>query len=63
MKNNDPFINAPEKTPIYLMGSNNRLYIGTIVKINGEWYRDECLKGDPDEFYRTTIIAWAYINE
>ena len=62
MKNNDPFINAPENTPIYLIGSNNKLYIGTIIRKNNEWYRNKCLKGDPEEFFRTGIVAWAYIN-
>ena len=53
---------APENTPLYLIDNFNRLYIGTIYKKNNVWYSGECLKGDPDGFYRNKIICWAYLE-
>ena len=59
----DNFKNAPQNKPIYLIDNYHNLYIGTVYKKNGVWYRGECLKGDPDCFYRFAIVNWAIINK
>ena len=56
---------VPINTLLYLIGSDCQLYIGTIVERKGYpgvLTRGECLKGDSDRFYRTAIIAWAWMD-
>ena len=59
----DTFQNIPLDTPVYLISSSHRIYIGTIIKIHEIYYRGDCLKGDPDMFYREAIVDWAYLEE
>ena len=47
-----------------LYGTGNTLYemVGTLTTnpYNGTINRGLCLEGDPDIFYRSAIIMWAY---
>ena len=58
---------APLNTPIELLSSNDCFllpqmkYIGTITNKGQKRVRGECIKGDPDYFYRSAIIAWKLI--
>ena len=63
MREYENFENAPLNTPIYLISRSHHLYIGTITIANGIYYRGECLKGDPDSFYREAIVDWAYLEK
>ena len=59
---------APLDTQIELLSANDCFllpqtkYVGTIVD-NGRYRtRGECIKGDPDYFYRSSIVAWRPIS-
>lgn len=56
---------CPQNTPVYLISSNHRLYIGTTYydKERKDWFRGECLQGDPDCFYREAIVNWAFLEK
>ena len=58
---------TPLNVPVKLLSADDclllpqREYIGTIVD-NGRYLtRGECIKGDPDYFYRSAIVAWKEI--
>lgn len=55
---------CPLDTPVYLYGEYmmfHCIYKGTLTLHNGEVIRGECLKGDEDMFYRSTILGWKEI--
>lgn len=47
-----------------LSGGNLYEIIGTLTTnpYNGTIIRGECIEGDPDIFYRSAIIMWAYYS-
>ncbi len=56
------FLYAPIDTPIYIIDHQHNLYIGTLTMVPSKYgpQRGECLRGDPELFYRNAFIAWAY---
>lgn len=54
--------NMPLDTVVWLIDDMHRLYKGTMTMRHGELHRGECIEGDPDRFYRNTMIAWAWVD-
>lgn len=59
---------CPLDTKVELLSEYNppvlpqKIYVGTITERDGIRYRGECLKGNPDWFYRSSIIAWRLLE-
>lgn len=61
---------APRNTPLKLLSSDDdlllpqRVYVGTIsTSYNGKYIiKGECIDGDPDYFFSSSIIAWKPIE-
>ena len=57
----DNFEYAPVDTPIYIIDDQHKLYVATLTMANGKKCRGECIKGDPEYFYRNALITWAEV--
>lgn len=57
---------CPIDTPVYLISTYHNLYVGTISRSPLDpkiLIRGECIKGDPDSFYREGFCNWAYYSK
>jgi len=62
----EPMSTCPLNEPVLLLCDLmmfNQEIVGTIDLYKGTRIRGECIKGDPEYFYRSAIIGWKPLQE